>query len=85
MTMIEIFTTTSCPYCRNAKDFFNDRNIEFKEFIIDLDEKSHELMKKRAPGAKTVPQIFINGELIGGYDDLMALNDEGELEILLTA
>lgn len=82
MAKIIIYTKENCPYCRMAKEFFTNRKIPFEEIRIDLDpnklEEMLQLSKKR-----TVPQIFINDQSIGGYDDLATLAKSGKLDDLL--
>lgn len=82
MAKIEIYTTTYCPFCVKAKNFLAQKNVDFTE--INLGEKPDELVAlKKRTGMRTVPQIFINDELIGGCDDLLALDAKGELDIKL--
>ncbi len=77
-----MYSKVPCPYCVNAKRFFNNRGIAFEE--IDLTDKEDEILRiKRETGWATVPIILINGKLIGGYQDLKALDDQGKLEGLL--
>lgn len=74
-----IYTWTVCPYCVRAKNLFKQKGIEFQEINLDgKDDELHQLRQKTQ--WKTVPQIFINGEFIGGYTDLAALNQSGELD-----
>jgi glutaredoxin 3 len=77
-----MYSKDPCPYCVNAKRFFTNRGIAFEE--IDLTGQQAEIDRiKRETGWQTVPIILINGELIGGYNDLKALDEEGKLEALL--
>ncbi len=77
-----IYSKDPCPYCDRAKVFLKNREIPYEE--IDLTGKPEEIQAlKQRTGFPTVPQIFIHGELIGGYTDLKALDDEGKLESLL--
>lgn len=79
MAKVEIYTTQYCPYCVRAKQFFATKGIEFTEH--NLEGKHDELVAlKERTGMRTVPQIFINDELIGGFDDMMALESRGELD-----
>lgn len=80
---IEIYTTTYCPYCRAAKDLLDSKKVKYEEIDVTMDDKLREEMLKRSKGRTTVPEIFINGKLIGGYDDLRALDDERKLDELL--
>ncbi|GFE68563.1 glutaredoxin 3 [Chroococcus sp. FPU101] len=82
-TNIEIYTWSSCPFCIRAKALLNKKGVEYTEYAIDGDEKARALMAKRANGRKSVPQIFIDDQHIGGCDDLYALDRQGELDPLL--
>lgn len=73
-----------CPYCDRAMNFFNARELQVE--IVDLTNNLDELQTwKEKTGWQTVPMIFINDRLIGGYSDLKALEDEGKLEALLNS
>lgn len=73
-----------CPYCDRAMNFFNARELQVE--IVDLTNNLDELQTwKEKTGWQTVPMIFINDQLIGGYSDLKALEDEGKLEALLNS
>ncbi len=84
MANVEIYTTDYCPYCVRAKDLLKRKGIHFEEKMISTQEDRIALMEKAA-GRRTVPQIFINGEGIGGYDDLAALDASGELDKTLSS
>lgn len=77
--LIEIYTTALCPYCVAAKNFLSARGHTYQEIRIDLDPARREEMLRRAAQRRTVPQIFINGRHVGGYDDMMALVHAGAL------
>lgn len=64
-----IWSKTTCSYCDLAKDLFNEQGIAFEERIIGQDWTKDQLLEV-VPDAKTVPQIFIEGTHVGGYDDL---------------
>lgn len=84
MPTVIIYTTENCPYCRMAKTFLSARQIEFTEIRVDLDDsKRQEMMEKSQ--RRTVPQIFINDQSIGGYDDLVKLAQSGNLDNLLNS
>lgn len=82
MTKIEIYTSTYCGYCNAAKGFLRNKGIEFTE--VDL-TRDHELRIKLVEkhNWRTVPIIIINDNLIGGYQELVALERKGELDQLL--
>ena len=82
MAKIEIYTTSYCGYCDKAKNLLRSKNIDFTEIELKTQEDRINLVEK-ANGRKTVPQIFINDKLIGGYDDLNKLNLEKKLDNLL--
>lgn len=80
---IEIYSLKGCPYCNRAKSFLKSKGFSYKEYNIGESKQKKQEMLERTDGAKTVPQIFVNDELIGGYDDLMAKKKSGELQQLL--
>ncbi|RDI41695.1 glutaredoxin 3 [Aquicella lusitana] len=82
MAKVVVYTKENCPYCVMAKNLLSARNITFEEIRIDLDESKRDEML-RLSNRRTVPQIFINDQPIGGYDDLAALAKSGNLEGLL--
>jgi glutaredoxin 3 len=84
MTDITIYTTTYCPYCVRAKDLLKRKGQPFTELNAE-DDAVREAMVAKAGGRRTVPQIFINGQHIGGCDDLYALDKAGKLDALFTA
>jgi len=79
---VKIYTTGTCPYCVSAKTLLQSKKITPTEVRIDKNAKDREEMIELT-GKRSVPQIFINNELIGGLDDLERLNDTGELDELL--
>jgi len=82
---VEIYTWRTCPFCIRAKALLNRKGVPFTEYAIDGDETARAKMAERAGGRRSVPQIFINGQHIGGCDDLYNLERSGELERLLQA
>ncbi len=83
MSKVEIYTWQYCPFCIRAKSLLKKKNVNFTEYKIDGDEDARSLMIERADGRRTLPQIFIDNEGIGGCDDLYALENENKLEALL--
>lgn len=83
MNDIEIYTTAMCGYCAAAKNYLHSRGLAWREMRIDSDPTACREMRHRAPKARTVPQIFVNGTYVGGYDDMMALVRKGEFDRLL--
>lgn len=82
MAEVLIYTTGYCPYCSRAKELLQKKNVSFTEFRVDLHPELREEMITKS-GRKTVPQIFINGQAIGGCDDLHDLEAQGTLNQLL--
>lgn len=83
MTDIEIYSTAVCPYCTAAKNLLKARGLAWRELRIDADPTARAAMLSRVPGARTVPQIFINGTHVGGFDELAAADRSGRLDELL--
>jgi glutaredoxin 3 len=83
MAHIEIYSTAICPYCVAAKSYLTGKGQKYTEIRVDLDPKRREEMLQRANQRRTVPQIFINGTHVGGFDDMVALDRSGGLEPLL--
>jgi len=85
MAKVEVYTGTYCPYCTRAKELLKKKGVEFIEIDVTSDDKGRETMMQRANGRRTIPQIFINDQHIGGFDDLYALDTKGGLDPLLSA
>ena len=84
MPDIEIYSTAICPYCNAAKNLLRSKGLAWRELRIDLDPEARKAMDERTHGARTVPQIFINGTLVGGFDQLAAAEHSGKLNELLS-
>jgi glutaredoxin 3 len=82
MAKVEIYTTTVCPYCVRAKDLLTRKGASYVEHNLTGRDAEREALVART-NMRTVPQIFINDRLIGGCDDLYALDKKGELDGLL--
>lgn len=80
---VEIYTKFGCPYCVRAKHLLDSKGVSYSEYDVTMGGAKREEMVARAPGARTVPQIFINDVAIGGSDDLRALDSDGKLDALL--
>ena len=80
---VEIYTWRFCPFCLRAKALLNEKGVQFTEYSIDGDDEARTKMSERAGGLRTVPQIFINGNGIGGCDDLYELERNNELNELI--
>lgn len=83
MSRILLYTTPFCGYCRAAKTLLRGKALDFEEIDVSFDAEKRAEMVQRAMGLRTVPQIFIHGRHVGGYDELAALEREGRLEALL--
>jgi glutaredoxin 3 len=83
--MIEIYTWSSCPFCIRAKGLLDRKDVQYTEYCIDGDAGARSQMAERANGGRSLPQIFINDQHIGGCDDLYALERQGKLNPLLAA
>lgn len=84
MAKVEIYTKFLCGYCARAKNLLATKGAEFEEFDITMDAEKRSEMLARSEGRYTVPQIFINGQAIGGSDKLAALEAADKLDSLLT-
>lgn len=82
MNEVILYTTGYCPYCIKAKELLDRKKIIYTEIRVDLQPELREEMIQKS-GRRTVPQIFINGQAIGGCDDLYALEAQGTLNELL--
>jgi glutaredoxin 3 len=80
---VEIYTWRTCPFCIRAKQLLREKGVEFTEYSIDGDNEARSKMAERSHGQRSVPQIFINDQHIGGCDDIHDLDARGELDPLL--
>lgn len=80
---VEVYTKFACPFCVRAKQLLDQKGVEYTEYDVSMGGDKRDEMVSRAPGARTVPQIFINDKAIGGSDDLAALERSGDLDALL--
>jgi glutaredoxin 3 len=81
---VVIYTTRTCAYCGRAKDLLKSKGIAFSEVDVSEDDATREWLF-RASGQRTVPQIFINDQSVGGFQELCALNRKGELERMVAS
>lgn len=80
--IIEVYGRDNCPYCTMAKDLLNKKGLQYTEHVVGS-TMSREQFFEKFPHAKTVPQITINGVLIGGYDKLTEwMNDYDQSKFL---
>lgn len=80
---VEIYTWQTCPFCIRAKMLLWWKGVQYTDYKIDGDEAARSAMAQRANGSRTVPQIFINNQHVGGCDDLHRLDGQGKLDPLL--
>ena len=83
MPKVEIYTWSTCPFCIRAKGLLNQKGVEYTEYCIDGDNEARQKMTVRANGGRSLPQIFINDQHIGGCDDLYELEFQGKLDGVL--
>ena len=82
MKTIRIYTTSYCGYCHSAKRLLDRKQLGYEEIDVTEDDEKRDWLTK-VTGRRTVPQIFIGEECIGGYDDLHALEAAGKLDAIL--
>jgi len=83
MSRVEIYSTLFCPYCARAKSLLERKGVSYINIDIIEDTSKRDEMLARSGGRTSVPQIFIDGEHIGGFDDLYALDRVGKLDAKL--
>ena len=81
---VEIYATSFCRHCMDAREFLQAKGIEYEEYLLDLMPLEKDAMIERC-GQKSIPQIFINGQHIGGLTELRELDSSGKLDKLLTS
>lgn len=79
---VVMYTAAGCAYCSGAKNLLNKKGVEYTEIRVDLEPGTRDEMERRS-GQETVPQIFINDVSIGGFDELMDLDLDDELDPML--
>lgn len=82
MAQVTIYTTLVCPFCVRAKRLLDHKSVVYDEVDVSYDAALREKMIAES-GRRTVPQIFIDGTPIGGYEELQSLEDRGELDPML--
>jgi glutaredoxin 3 len=83
MAEVELYTTIFCPYCTRARVLLERKGVAYTDIDIIEEPARRDEMIRRAGGCTSVPQIFINGQHIGGSDELVALERAGELDAKL--
>ncbi|MCK5575367.1 MAG: glutaredoxin 3 [Sphingomonadales bacterium] len=83
MAKVEIYTARFCPYCTRAIALLNAKGVGYNEIKVDGAHELRQKMTRRAHGGSSVPQIFIDGEHVGGCDEMYALDRSGALDVML--
>ncbi len=83
MKRVLVYSTRVCPFCVMAKRLLSSKGVKFEDVAVDADEAKRAEMMQRS-GRRTVPQIFIGEQHVGGFQELSALDHKGELDPLLT-
>jgi glutaredoxin 3 len=82
---VEVYTTTYCPFCTRAKSLLKSKGIAFDEIDVTEDAALRQKMIEMSGGRRTVPEIFIDGKIVGGFEELKALDDAGKLDPMISA
>lgn len=82
MAQVTIYTTGTCPYCFAAKSLLAKKGVRYEEIDVTGDDAARAQLVERT-GRRTVPQVFVDGTSIGGYDELAELERGGQLDVLL--
>lgn len=83
MARVTIYSRSDCPICTRAKTMLDKWKIDFEEISVDRDDSAQREFEETTKGASTVPQIIIEGELIGGFSELTELHMDGDLDDLM--
>ena len=83
MSRVEIYATMFCPFCYRAKKLLDGKGVDYEEIDVTMSPTRRREMTDRAQGRTSVPQIFIDGQHVGGCDELYALESAGKLDPLL--
>lgn len=83
MAKVIIYSSNMCPYCFRAKALLEQKGVKFDEIVVDMNPAARAEMRKKAGGVNTVPQIWIDGEHVGGSDELYMLESRGALDVML--
>jgi len=78
--VIEIYTRPGCGYCTHAKKLLTSKGVKFQEYDVYQNPERASEMRRRTNG-RTYPQVFINDEAMGGFDDLLKLEQKGRLQV----
>ncbi len=83
MAKVQVYTTPYCAFCVRAKMLLQRRGVEFEEIDVSGDPELRTKLVEMSGGRRTVPKIFVNDRIVGGYEELRALDDAGKLDDLL--
>lgn len=83
MVEVLMYSTATCPFCQASRSLLQGKGVAFTEIRVDESPDQRLIMRTKSGGRYTVPQIFINNQHIGGFDDLARLESEGRLNELL--
>lgn len=83
MSLVTIYTKSTCPYSKRARQLLDAKGVRYEDKVIDLDPSLRGEMLAATNGKTTVPQVIIAGRHIGGGDELLVLENSGELDVLL--
>lgn len=83
MADVVMYTKKDCPYCKEGKEFFDEKGVKYSEFMLGEDANLRAEMERKSGGRSDTPQVFINGKHIGSFDDIKALEATGHLEEML--
>lgn len=82
MKKIEIFSGPQCGYCKQAKEILDQKGLSYED--LDISDEQHRIeLTRRLPRIRCIPQIFVNGEHIGSFEDLQTLDADGRLDEML--
>ncbi|MEZ5462430.1 glutaredoxin 3 [Dokdonella sp.] len=79
MVSVELYSSATCGYCLAAKNLLKQKGFDYEEIRIDLDPARRDEMLSRTGGRRSVPQIFVNGHHVGGFEELVAAERSGKL------
>ncbi len=84
MKEIIIYSRETCPFCIQAKNLLQAKNVSYQDIDVEKNPEKMEEMIKKAEGETSVPQIFVDNKRIGGCNELYALEDKGELDVIIS-
>jgi glutaredoxin 3 len=85
MARVKVFSTGRCPVCDKTKNLLKKWHIDYEEVRVDMDRAALREMAEKTNGARTVPQITIDGEWIGGFSELTMMHMDDQLDHLMEA